>query len=120
MFFPLVDALTNPEALPSPPPANPEAIYAFALSAVENLLREPGSLASMVANLALHTSTPKIEAFYGYYIDHDLETRRLAAAKEGDCGSWVDWYGSVVCDVDTLARLVRVETLDSSDQRNAS
>ena len=32
------------------------------------------------------------------------------------CGSWVDWYGERVCDVDTLARLAGHEMIDASNQ----
>jgi UDP-glucose:glycoprotein glucosyltransferase len=119
-FFPLVDALTNPEILPSPPPTTPEAIHAFALSVIEGYPTGHGSLESLVANLALHTSTPKIQAFYQYYVDHDMDTRRQAAAQGAECGSWVDWYGDVVCDVETLARLAGTETVDSTENRTSS
>ena len=29
-----------------------------------------------------------------------------------ECGSWVDWYGQVVCDVETLMHLAGVETIN--------
>lgn len=119
-FFPLVDSLTNPEALPSPAPTTPEAIYTFALSVAEGYLPEQGSLASLTANLALHVSTPKIEAFYQYYVDRNLDSRRAEAARGAECGSWVDWYGEVVCDVETLIRLAGIETVDSTENRTSS
>jgi UDP-glucose:glycoprotein glucosyltransferase len=120
VFFPLVDTLTNPAILPSPRPTTPEAIHAFALSVVEGYLFDQGSLASLTASLALHVSTPKIEAFFQYYLDHNLDTRRVAAAQGAECGSWVDWYGEVVCDVETLVRLAGTETVDSADNRTSS
>lgn len=63
-------------------------------------------------SLALHTAAPKIEAFYSWYTDNGLDAR--VAGKEG-CGSWVDWYGETVCDVETLLRLAGRETLDAAD-----
>ena len=119
-FFPLVDALTNWEILPSPPPTTPEAIHAFALSVVDGYLFGQGSLASLNANLALHASAPKIEAFYQYYVDHDLDARRLAAAQGAECGSWVDWHGEVICDIETLVRLAGKETVDSAKSNSSS
>ena len=119
-YFPLVDILTNPEVLPSPRPTTPEAIHAFALSIAEDYLSEQGPPTFLSANLALHASTPKIEAFYQYYIDHDLDARRAAAAQGAECGSWVDWYGEVVCDVETLVRLAGTETVDSAENRTSS
>ena len=114
-FFPLVDVLTNPDILPTPYPSTPEAIHAFALSIAEGYLSKQGHPIFLTANLALHTSTPKIEAFYQYYIDHDLDARRATVAKGAECGSWVDWYGEVVCDIETLVRLAGKETVDSAE-----
>jgi UDP-glucose:glycoprotein glucosyltransferase len=106
-FFPLLTTLTDPTTLPSPPPTTPEAIHAFALPVVQaHLSPSPGALASFTASLALHVSTPKIEAFYQYYVENGLEARRRKSVeKDGECESWVDWYGEVVCDVESLARL---------------
>ncbi len=62
-------------------------------------------------HVALHSASPKLEAFYQYYNDHH-------ATRRGDpevCGSWVDWYGEVVCDGKTLARLVETESLDAPE-----
>lgn len=68
----------------------------------------------MKRNLALHASSPMIEAFYQYYIDNGLQER------EGKCGSWVDWYGEVVCDVDSLVRLAGHDTVDSVEHEKSS
>ena len=73
------------------------------------LLQKTGSLAFADINLALHSATPKIEAFYQYYTDHH-GNRELG---EG-CGSWVDWYGQVVCDLETLENLADVDTIDGT------
>ncbi|KAF8905183.1 glycosyltransferase family 24 protein [Gymnopilus junonius] len=58
-------------------------------------------------NLAIHAATPKLEAFYNYYVDHHSQSTGT------QCGSWVDWYGEVVCDVETLAQLTGKEAIDA-------
>jgi UDP-glucose:glycoprotein glucosyltransferase len=106
-FFPLLDTLTNPASTPSLHELAPEAVHQAALSMAvsSGYLNEPGSLAAVQASLALHAATPKIEAFYQHYGDRSVE-----------CGSWVDWYGEVICDVERLAHVAGVETLDSSNE----
>lgn len=74
------------------------------------LLSESGVLASLEMNLALHSATPKIEAFYHYYSENVVGQR--------ECGSWVDWYGSVVCDVESLAHLAGLDTIDSTESNS--
>jgi UDP-glucose:glycoprotein glucosyltransferase len=106
----LLDLLTNREVLPSVN-LSPEGIHQAAVEIAKSnkLLEQPGSLEGVEMNLAMHAATPKIEAFYSYYESHH-------SASEGrKCGSWVDWYGDVVCDVEKLASLAGVETLDSSE-----
>ncbi|KAF7983169.1 hypothetical protein HWV62_23402 [Athelia sp. TMB] len=113
IFFPLLDALTDPLNHPHPAPTSPEAIYAYGLAGAKaELSDEPGAFDSAVKSLALHTATPKIEAFYSWYKDNGLDTR--IGEREG-CGSWVDWYGEIVCDLETLLRYAGHETLDSAD-----
>ncbi|KAI4517310.1 glycosyltransferase family 24 protein [Schizophyllum commune Loenen D] len=106
-FFPLLDALTDGDKLVSPQSLTPEAVYQAALevAASGGLLSKPGSLAAVELNLALHSATPTIEAFHQYYENLNQWV---------ECGSWVDWYGQVVCDIEELARLAGVETLDAN------
>jgi len=73
------------------------------------LLQKTGSLAFADINLALHAATPKIEAFYQYYTDHHGDKEQ----GEG-CESWVDWYGQVICDLETLEKLADVDTIDEA------
>jgi UDP-glucose:glycoprotein glucosyltransferase len=107
-FFPFVDRVTDPEILPSSQPLSQEAVHQFALqvAASHGFLSEPGSLAAVEMNLGLHAATPKIEAFYHHYVTHTRDPK---------CGSWVDWYGEVVCDVGTLSHLAGVETIDPAN-----
>ncbi|KAF8888622.1 UDP-glucose:glycoprotein glucosyltransferase-domain-containing protein [Infundibulicybe gibba] len=114
-FFPLLDLLTDENVLPYPNKMTPEAMKQAALQVASSngLLAEPGALALIEMNLALHAATPKIEAFYHHYEGHH---------HNGDgrkCGSWVDWYGEVVCDLQILAKRTGVETIDAT-HANAS
>ncbi|GJF00041.1 glycosyltransferase family 24 protein [Phanerochaete sordida] len=109
-FFPLIDRFTHPEWAPLAQDKPDEQLY---LDALQNalsagFLSEPGELAAMEATLALHSSIPRIEAAYNYYSDSQ-------AGRGEDCGSWVDWYGQVVCDVEALRKLVRVETIEAAE-----
>ncbi|KNZ76128.1 UDP-glucose:glycoprotein glucosyltransferase [Termitomyces sp. J132] len=107
-FFPLLDKLTDPDVLPTPEKLTPEAAHqaVMEIAAVNGYLTEPGSLAAVELNLALHAATPKIEAFYNHYLDHHNNT------KGTDCGSWIEWYGEVVCDIEQLVKLAGVDTID--------
>ncbi|KAL0959808.1 hypothetical protein HGRIS_011489 [Hohenbuehelia grisea] len=116
-FFPLVDALTGPETPHISKKTSTEAINAASLevAASKGFLSQPGSLTSVELSLALHAAAPKIEAFYQYYDSHIARNESVKARSKTECGSWVDWYGQVVCDVETLAELAGVETIDSSE-----
>ncbi|KIM46645.1 glycosyltransferase family 24 protein [Hebeloma cylindrosporum] len=113
-FFPLVDRLTNPEVLPNIHKLPPEAVHQGALGVAidDGIIQQPGDLGIVEMNLAMHAATPKLEAFYNYYED----THNSSRGRE--CGSWVDWYGEVVCDVEGLAHLVGTEAIDAKDTPN--
>ncbi|KAF9077351.1 glycosyltransferase family 24 protein [Rhodocollybia butyracea] len=114
-FFPFLDRVTDPEVVNITPDEAPEGLYSSALEVAKNmgLFSESGTLASVEMNLALHAATPKIEAFYEYYIE---TVDPLARHKE--CGSWVDWYGTVICDVESLAQLAGIDTIDSPENHS--
>ncbi|TFK82573.1 glycosyltransferase family 24 protein [Polyporus arcularius HHB13444] len=110
-FFPLLDAVTNPETFPdgrSPRDAH-QHVFDTALSL--DFLAQPGAYVAAEMHVALHSASPKLEAFYQYYNDHHATRRDDPEV----CGSWVDWYGEVVCDGKTLARLVETESLDAPE-----
>lgn len=111
-FFPLLDALTDPDAFPGKEEVSHEAQQQRALhtSLSVGYLSKPGALELVRAHLGLHSATPKIVAFYQHYLE---KTRVQHASNETErCGSWVDWYGRVICDVDELIRVTGSETLD--------
>ena len=111
-FFPLLDALTDPAAFPGKEEVSHEAQQQRALHTSLSLgyLSKPGALEIVRAHLGLHSATPKIVAFYQHYLE---KTGVQHASNETErCGSWVDWYGGVICDVDELIRVTGSETLD--------
>ncbi|KAJ7136717.1 glycosyltransferase family 24 protein [Mycena epipterygia] len=108
-FFPFVDRITDPDNLPASQQMNNEAVHQFAIqvAATHGFLSEPGSMAAVEMNLGLHAATPKIEAFYHHYFTHTEDPK---------CGSWVDWYGEAVCDVEKLSHLAGIETIDPTNR----
>ncbi|KAH8101097.1 glycosyltransferase family 24 protein, partial [Cristinia sonorae] len=111
-FFPLIHAITTEDALSKLHKSVPSEVYQLILDTAihQGYLADTdiNTVAGFKMGLGLHTATPKIEAFYQYYLD------RHSSRDGAECGSWVDWYGQVVCDVETLAHLAGVETIDSS------
>ncbi len=109
-----MDAVTNPDTQPDHLITSPQKIHQHVLNAAfsEGYLAGPGVLAAVEAGLALHTSTPKIEAFYQHYLDQHISRKEHAPNVGSDCGSWVDWYGQVVCDAKTLLHVASVESID--------
>ncbi|KAF9530297.1 UDP-glucose:glycoprotein glucosyltransferase-domain-containing protein [Crepidotus variabilis] len=110
-FFNYVDRLTNPEVLPPTSLTTPEAIHqsALALAVDDGIIKDQDALAKIEMKLAMHAAAPRLQAFYNYYEDN------YNYSSGNQCGSWVDWYGEVICDVETLAQLVGTEAIDSKD-----
>ncbi|KAF9269441.1 hypothetical protein L218DRAFT_953049 [Marasmius fiardii PR-910] len=113
-FFPYLDHVTDPNELIISPKVVPEAIHkaSLALAVSHGFLSDPSALAAVEMNLALHAASPKIQAFYHHY--NSANGERVV-----DCGSWVDWYGTVVCEVETLAQLASIETIDPTEKPNS-
>ena len=111
-FFPLLDTLTDPDAFPGKEELSQEALEQRALQTAlsAGYLSTPGSLEVVQAQLGLHSASPKIVAFYQHYSDK-AKPQNVSEGTE-NCGSWVDWYGRVICDVDDLMHLTGTESLD--------
>lgn len=108
-FFTFLDRLTDTELPASPASKTPEAIHQAALqTALDDGILQELDISVVEMNLALHAATPKLEAFYNHYQDHHNHSQGT------QCGSWVDWYGEVVCDADRLAQLAGVEHVKKS------
>ena len=116
LFFPLVDILTDPSTFPKPlSTLPPEAIHQAATDVAQSsgFFREPDSLPAFQLALALHSASPKLEAFHQYYKDRNLGNIPLPSGTLADeCGSWVDWYGTRICTRQELAAVARREALD--------
>ncbi|KAL0579014.1 killer toxin resistant protein [Marasmius crinis-equi] len=110
-FFPFLDCVTDSGKLQLPPNSRPEAVHqaTLALAVSHGFLPDAGALAAVEMNLALHAASPKIQAFYHHYNTTNGE-------REVACESWVDWYDTAVCDVETLAQLARIETIDPTEK----
>lgn len=108
-FFPLLDALTDPRR---PAPRSPAAAYAHGMAVLSEQWEGEGATGAVEKALALHAAAPQIAAFYAWYADNGLGAR--VAGREG-CGSWVDWEGEVVCDVETLAALSSADDAPRTD-----
>ena len=107
--------LTNPELQPEVTPRSAKEWYQYALDAAtaEGYLSEPGAYAAVEMELALHSSSPRLEAYFQFY--QDRQSTRKPNTQGTECDSWVDWYGQVVCDAETLALLAGVDTIDPPD-----
>ncbi|KAI0042052.1 glycosyltransferase family 24 protein [Auriscalpium vulgare] len=117
-FFPLLDDLTDPKNLPGA--WTPEMLReeAFHSATAKQYLSNPGSHQIQHLELGLHSTTPKIEAFYQYY--RDTAEVRAAARDAESCGSWVDWYGELVCDPQRLEEVVNGEAPDAIEESTSN
>ncbi|KAH7886870.1 glycosyltransferase family 24 protein [Phlebopus sp. FC_14] len=60
---------------------------------------------SAEALLALHAAGPRLAASAEYYDIHISNLSDSNKPLNETCASWVDWYGQVICDAETLLRL---------------
>jgi len=96
-FFPFLNLLTH---------QHPDEALQIAVD--NGFLPDHGASEMVQLNMGLHAATPKIEAFYQHYDDH------FNSSIAENCGSWVDWYGQVVCDLDTLVHLAGTPSTQNS------
>ncbi len=93
-FFPLLDAVTNPETFSvSSDGLSPRGAHqhAFDMALSLNFLAQPGAYVAAEMHVALHSASPKLEVFYQYDNDHHATRRDDPEV----CGSWVDWRGGM-------------------------
>lgn len=83
------------------------------LALTSGVIEDTDALARIRMNLALASVTPKLEAFYNYFESRSTEDTIPA------CESWVDWYGTVACDTETLTALVGQE-LDNCSKNSSA
>ncbi|KAJ3413453.1 hypothetical protein HDV05_008022 [Chytridiales sp. JEL 0842] len=56
--------------------------------------------------LSTHSGAPAVEAFYQFYKETVLPSFKGSAGFDEECGSWVDWYGTQICDPEALQKAV--------------
>ncbi|KIK98602.1 glycosyltransferase family 24 protein [Paxillus rubicundulus Ve08.2h10] len=103
VLFPLLSAFSLPEG-PLTPQDVHEAVFDIASSHMDG-----SALASAHALLALHAASPRLAASAEYYDSHIANLTDSHKLFSPDCASWVDWYGHIVCDADTLLQLADSE-----------
>ncbi|KAI0754012.1 glycosyltransferase family 24 protein [Daedaleopsis nitida] len=113
-FFRILDAATDPETFLPQQHRSPKDAHqhVFDTALALDYLARPGAYVAAEMHVALHSASPKLEAFYQYYDDHQAARR---GGRTDTCGSWVDWYGQVVCDAEALARLVGTAAIEGSE-----
>jgi UDP-glucose:glycoprotein glucosyltransferase len=115
-FFEILDVITDPDRGLSFLGTTDQALHeaAFQLVKDSGFLSEVGSEGAARRALALHVASPKVEAFFHHYMDREWPVVPEGFTEE-TCSSWVDWYGTRVCDIPTLNHLVTVDTIDPTD-----
>ncbi|ELU41219.1 UDP-glucose:glycoprotein glucosyltransferase, putative [Rhizoctonia solani AG-1 IA] len=94
-YFEILDALIDrsSDGLLGPitePVHKPKYVYSTALAHLitRGFLTEPNALSAFEKNMALHSATPKIQAFYQLFGD---------PSKAPECQSWIEWSGKQAC-----------------------
>ncbi|KAG9313493.1 glycosyltransferase family 24 protein [Chiua virens] len=109
VLFPILSAFSLTER-----PTTPLQAHTAVFSSASDHMHS-AALNSARVRLALHAVTPRLAASAEYY---DRHVAGLADSPE--CASWVDWYGQVVCDVDTLLQLSNSQDDDTAVEKPKS
>lgn len=99
VLFPLLSAFSSTER-PSAPLQAHNAVF----TAASNHMHW-AALNSARVRLALHALTPRLAASAEYYDRHIANLADKHKLHSPECASWVDWYGQIVCDAETLLQL---------------
>lgn len=118
-LFPLVTHLTSPWGLDSSK-KSPNTSLSFSLAsdsklhssarrvlAEQELLQSRGAKDAWEIALAMHAESPKITAFWNMYKTMGLEEKwnaQVAESQRHSCGSWIDWYGQVLCNEEQVEK----------------
>lgn len=115
LYFPLLVALSA--EFPSLSQQTPQE----QLELIVDLIQEtPGlleshpkwDLTSFQASIAMHATTPKIQAYYQYYdtaVNHTDAGNTIGQI----CESWVEWKGKGFCDVEELRKDVELSLTEA-------
>lgn len=109
-YFSLLSLLST--HLPSFQNTSDSAILARAIDLISShrILPTPSALSTLQYALGLHTTAPRIEAFYSWY----NSTVNEAALGVTGCKSWVEWRGKGFCNVEGLRRDVEFAIEDGT------
>ena len=99
ILFPLLSAFSLTERPPTPQLAH-DAVFTAAANHMHS-----AALNSARVRLALHALTARLAASAEYYDRHIARLAHSDRLHSPECASWVDWYGQVVCDAETLIQL---------------
>ncbi|CAE7169569.1 unnamed protein product [Rhizoctonia solani] len=110
-YFEILDALTDRSSTGflgpiTEPVHKPHYVYntALALLQARGFLVEPNALSAFEKNMALHSATPKIQAFYQLFGD---------LLRAPGCESWIEWSGKQACTPEEADKLL-AETTNGS------
>lgn len=99
VLFPLLSSFPLKKSLSTPRDTH-QAVFDLASAYLD-----APTLASAWVRMGLHASTPRLAAFAQHYDGHVANLPDSSRLSRGECASWVDWYGQVVCDLDSLLHL---------------
>jgi UDP-glucose:glycoprotein glucosyltransferase len=99
VLFPLLSAFSLAERPPTPLLAH-NAVFTVAADHMHW-----AALNSARVRLALHALTARLAASAEYYDCHVANLADSHKLQNLECASWVDWYGQIVCDAETLLQL---------------
>ncbi|CAE6531593.1 unnamed protein product [Rhizoctonia solani] len=103
-YFEILDTLTDRSSAGflgpiTDPVHKPQYVYNTALALLQSrgFLIEPNALSAFEKNMALHSATPKIQAFYQLFGD---------SSQVPGCQSWVEWSGKQACTPEEADKLL--------------
>ncbi|CAE6460119.1 unnamed protein product [Rhizoctonia solani] len=103
-YFEILDTLTDRSSAGflgpiTDPVHKPQYVYNTALALLQSrgFLIEPNALSAFEKNMALHSATPKIQAFYQLFGD---------SSKVIECQSWIEWSGKQACTPEEADKLL--------------
>jgi UDP-glucose:glycoprotein glucosyltransferase len=101
-YFSIFDAIVSSDDVHYTPQSKVETyLDVLGLLNMRGFLLETGVLQSLDASLAVHASSPKLEAYFRYYDQLEIPS----VDNEVKCASWVLWQNQRVCDLKTLGQL---------------
>ncbi|KAG8216803.1 glycosyltransferase family 24 protein [Butyriboletus roseoflavus] len=92
-------------------PSTPLQAHSAVFTAASNHMHQ-AALSSARVRLALHAVTPRLAASAEYYDRHIANLADSHQLHSPECASWVDWYGQIVCDAETLLQLFNTQNND--------